>query len=646
MTKRYFQTLMCLLLASAAGAQATFKGNIPAARDLQPAPFLKTALLPHEQYLPEPANPSPVVNPAVSYRDDEVISLTTWDAQSYGCMPSRIYADGNGNPVATWIYGTDLAGGFAERGTGYNTRSNGSWPNVTQRVESVRTGFPAAARLSDGTELIVAHATGFTPYAIRVARRASGASNWTETNLETPAGVGCLWPRISVGGQDGKTVHVIAITTPVANTGTAYQGVDGQLLYWRSTDGGVSWDQKHVIIPGLDSSKITQLNADSYTVDANGETVGVAIFPDWNDLLLFKSFDNGSSWETTVVNDFPDALENYAGALNDSYTIDDIGFIDPNAPDTLAVFTSDGFGSLLIDDGAQAHIWFGRMYIIDNDPAAGTFYYPGMNGLCYWNESLGSNNLNIITGALDYDGDTSLTITGGATAIGPYYNSLSSFATTGIGPDGTLYLVYAAFHELYRSDWGAEKDQYYRHLYAMKSTDNGENWGDPFELTAPPYISEDFVPYIESVWPAIPRRISGDKLWVIYQQDGTPGTDLWGDNHAASENSINWFEVPTDAIAAFVDVNDPAASASAFELALTPNPVSTVAQLAATFDSNAPVVVEIFDMTGQRVQQQRLPAGGTGRQMLGLPVQNLSAGTYFVRVTQNGQAGMVKLLKV
>jgi hypothetical protein len=29
-----------------------------------------------------------------------------------------------------------------------------------------------------------------------------------------------------------------------------------------------------------------------------------------------------------------------------------------------------------------------------------------------------------------------------------------------------------------------------------------------------------------------------------------------------------------------------------------------------------------------------------------LPVQNLSAGTYFVRVTQNGLTGTVKLLKI
>ncbi|HRI59294.1 MAG TPA: T9SS type A sorting domain-containing protein [Saprospiraceae bacterium] len=653
MKAKYLCTFLCFALTCSLIAQSKVTGKVPVVPNPQPAPYLRTALLPQEQYLPEPENPSPITNPAVSYRDDEVVALTTWDAQGYGCMTSRIYADGDGNPVATWIHATDLGGAngtFAERGTGYNVRTPaGTWPSVTGRIETVRTGFPAATRLDDGTEIVVAHYTGVTPYRIHVSRKAPGATTWTETDLENPVGAGCLWPHISVGGQDGKTVHVIAITTPKANGGTLYQGVDAQLLYWRSTDGGLTWDKKHVIIPGLDNTKILSLQADQYTVDANGETVGIAIFPDWNDLMLFKSYDNGGTWEQTIVNDFPDGVENYVGFPGNSYDIDDIGYIDPNTPDTnhLAVFSSDGFGSLLIDDGAQAHIWFGYMYYIDTNFADSTSsYYPGMNGLCYWKESWGTDNFKIITGALDYNGDTVLNVTGGLAAIGPYYNNLASFATTGIDDNGVIYLVYAAFHELYRSDWGAEKDQYYRHLYAMKSADNGDNWSEPYELTAPPYISEDFVPYIESVWPAIPRHIDNGKVWVLYQQDGTPGTERWGANHAAAESSINWFAVPTDDIPAFVSVFNPPAADEAFDLVLSPNPAATSVQLSATFEGNNPAIVEVFDAMGRLVQQYRLPQNGAGRQTLTVPVQQLQTGTYSVRVTQDGRFGITKLLKI
>ncbi len=651
MKKIYLLTLACCGWVLILSAQKQFIGKVPSLVNNAPAPYLKTALIPQEQYLPEPENPNPVAHPAVHSREEETVGATRWDAQSYGAMPSRIYADGNGNPVATWIFANDQANppAYAERGTAYNVRgSDGSWPVVNSRVEAIRTGFPAVARLDDGTELIVAHTTSFTPYRIHVARKAPGATTWVETNLENPSGAGCLWPRVAVGGPDGKTVHVIAITTPVANTGPLYQGVDGQLLYWRSTDGGVTWDKKHLIIPGLDNTKITQLSADSYTLDANGETVGVAIFPDWNDLLLFKSIDNGENWEQTVVNDFPDGVENYVGFPGNEYDIDDIGFIDPNSPDTathLAIFTSDGFGSLMIDNDAQAHVWFGYMYVIDNNFLdSTTSYYPGMNGLCYWKESYGTDNFRVITGALDYDGDGALSLTGGLPAIGSYYNSLSSFASTGMDANGTIYLAYSAVNELYRSDWGAEVNKYYRHLYLMKSEDNGENWSDPYEITAPPYVAEEFVPFLECVWPAVPRHI-GSSVWVLYQQDGLPGTDLWGDSHSAGDNAINFIEVPLDSIPAFVGVFNPPAPDASFDLQLAPNPAATVTQLSATLTGNEPALVEIIDLNGRLARQFRLPVNGSGRQILSLPVQNLAAGVYSVRVSQSGRFGVTKLLK-
>lgn len=653
MKTKYFLTFLGCVFAIALSAQAKFNGKVPQMTNLQPAPYLKVAQLPNEKYLPEPENPNPITTPGVSYRIEETAGTTTWDAQSYGCTPSRIYANSDGKPVATWIYGTDLGGtnaAFSERGTGYNVRGASTWPTVNGRLEAIRTGFPAVARLDDGTEIVVAHATGFNPYRIHVARKAAGASTWTETDLQNPVGAGCLWPRIAVGGADGKTVHVIAITTPVANGGPKYQGVDGQLLYWRSTDGGLTWDKKAVVIPGLDNTKITNLEADSYTIDVNGEVVGVAIFPSWNDVLLFKSLDNGESWEPgVVVNDFPDGVENYVGFPGNSYDIDDIGYIDPNTPDTshLAIFTSDGFGSLLIDNGGQAHVWFGYMYVIDvNFNDSTTSYYPGMNGLCYWKESDGTDNFRVITGALDLNGDSTLLgPSDGITAIGPYYNSLSSFATTGTDANGVIYLAYAAVNELYRSDWGAEKNQYYRHLYVMKSTDNGDTWGDPHELTVAAYVDEIFIPFIESVWPAIPRHI-GDKVWVLYQQDGIPGTERWGANHSPSENAINWFEVPTDSIPAFVSVFNPPSADPSFELVIAPNPVTSVAQLSATFEGSGPALVEVFDVMGKLVQQYRLPQNGTGRQTLTLPVHNLQTGTYSVRVTQGGRFGIAKLLKI
>jgi hypothetical protein len=363
--------------------------------------------------------------------------------------------------------------------------------------------------------------------------------------------------------------------------------------------------------------------------------------PDWNDRRVFKSVDNGDSWDIFTVVDFPDALENYAGNDGDSYTTADVGTVDPDAPDSLAVFSSDGFGSLLIDDNAQCHLWFGRMYYVDNDPAAGTFYYPGINGLVYWKESFVSD-LQVITGALDLDGDTLLGISS-TTEIGPYFNSLSSFPSAGIADDGTIYLAYSALCELYRTGSSSDKDQFYRHTYLMKSTDGGDTWGEPLDIIAEPYVFIDLVPFVESVWPAVPRHI-GDKVWVLYQQDYLPGTDLWGDNHETSDNGITWVEIDTDSIPAFVSAFEPARPDAAFNLSLAPNPVSTSAVLTATLEGSGTAMVEIFDVYGRRVYQQNFNSL-QGQQQMVLPVQQLTTGTYIVRLQEGNRFATIRMIK-
>jgi hypothetical protein len=54
-------------------------------------------------------------------------------------------------------------------------------------------------------------------------------------------------------------------------------------------------------------------------------------------------------------------------------------------------------------------------------------------------------------------------------------------------------------------------------------------------------------------------------------------------------------------------------------------------------------MVEVIDLMGRRVYQSNTRAAA-GRQVLSLPVQNLLAGTYWVRVTEGDQFGITKLV--
>jgi len=635
MINKYLFTALAIFIAGSLAAQSRLPNTLAKVPKLQPVPFQKNgpAL---EVFTPEIETPHDIISSSDDRNMEEIAGITRWDAQGYGCVPSRVYYKPNGDPVATWTFAIDGTNAFPERGTGYSSRSAGAWSPSDDRIESVRTGFPSASILSDGTEVVVSHTTAFTPYGIMFLRRPAGASSWTESYLDLPAGVGCLWPHLAVGGADGMTIHVIGITTPTANTGVVYEGVNGHILYWRSTDGGLTWDKKFVKIPGLDSSKFVSHGADEYAIDANGDVVGVTAFPAWNDLLVFKSYDNGDTWETITVRDFPDALENYAGADGESYTFDDIGVYDPDAPDSLAIFNSDSWGNILIDNASEAHVFFGRMYYADLDVAAGTVFYPSVNGLAHWKESLGTDTYQTIAGALDYDGDGFLNITT-ISEIAPYFGSLSTQPSSGIGPDGTIYVGYSALHELYRHT----TEQFFRHVYLVKSADNGDNWGEPLNIIAHPYISDTvLIPYIENVYPMLPRHI-GSNVGLVYQQDFEPGIQLLGATHPFGDNNLLWVEIDPDDIPGVSGTFTP--PKPTLGLSLSPNPTAINPVLTATLTGTGDVVVEIFDLVGNRVFQQSVPSVA-GRQSVSLPVHNLLSGSYWVRVTEGKQFGITKLV--
>ncbi len=642
MLNKYLFAALALLFALSSAAQSH-----------SPKPLLKTPPLPTktfsnaittpETFSPDLDNPPFSTPPTSNDRNpEEAVGTTFWDAQSYGAMSSRIYANAQGEPVAHWLFSAQSTG-YTDRGTAQNVRTGGTWGSVNSRVEANRTGFPAAAMLGDGSEIIFSHNTGTTPWSIWMAKKAAGSSTWTEVALPGPPNTKMLWPKIAIGGTDNMTIHLIAITAPVggATFGAIYDGLDGHILYYRSKDGGSTWDKQYVKIPGLDNSEYTGFSADSYTIDASGNNVAIGEFLayDWNDMHIYKSTDNGDSWSDIVMRDFPDAVENFTPAPGVIYTAEDVMEGDTLSPDSLAVLTNDGFGSVLIDHNGQVHVWFGRMYVIDNVYDDSTsFIYPGTNGILYWKESWGTNNLQIITGAFDYDGNNSIITSNDQ--IAPYGGSnISSFPVTGIAADGTIYLCYTAVNEQFIS---SDNDEFFRHLYLMKTSSNGDAWGEPLELTAPPYVDEFLAPFVECVWPSMPRNI-GDKVWVLYQQDYIPGSNVWGAHHSASENTMNWIEIDPDAVPVGVfeaPVPDPA-----IQISLSPNPSSTETILSAALSGLESAQIEVFDLMGKRVHIYNMP-GGIGRQSLQITTSDLATGMYFVRLTEGNRFGQAKLMVV
>ena len=69
--------------------------------------------------------------------------------------------------------------------------------------------------------------------------------------------------------------------------------------------------------------------------------------------------------------------------MDDGLDLDSNGVFDQ-------VYSTDNYGALILDDNNNAHVFYGIMMYLDDDLTdASSSWFPGINGIAYWNESFG-----------------------------------------------------------------------------------------------------------------------------------------------------------------------------------------------------------------------------------------------------------------
>ncbi|MFT6742155.1 MAG: hypothetical protein ACJAVF_003671 [Paraglaciecola sp.] len=600
-----------------------------------PAKFDRTVATGFETVRPDiPAAQN--VMASIRTEQENIAGTTTYDLQSNNSTRNGIARHTDGSLAAAWTMGNSSGDGYSDRGTGYNTYTNGSWGDQpTARIESERTGWGSVAILADGSQFVVAHTSN---NEFITNRNASGA--WVEDKIPTAIPVGVLWPRCASGGADGMTVHVIGISTPSGLGGAVWEDLDGHLVYFRSLDGGATWDQQDVKLPGMDSEKYTFTTADSYAVEANGETVAIGLFPSWGDVQVTKSSDNGSSWETSIIKDFP--FDPYTiGSDYDTTLIPAADLVD--APQGNAFQTSDGNGDLVVDNSGGVHVFYGEMYYLDEDFTDATWsFYPGWSGLRYWNESHGEDSTRVIAGLLDEDGDGAYGV--GANEYGNYGANLTSMATAGVDTDNNIYLMYAGVSEAFPNDNANPGLQYNRHLYTMASTDGGTTWPDvPVDMIREDVVLEvDLLPAIEAVYPSMTHNIGESFVNVMYQEDFEPGQSISGDTDPANTNFIMHLAITKDEYG--IEVGTEVVSTQTFDFSIAPNPARGFAQLSYTLQETSKVNVAITNMMGQTVKVVESANHVAGQFNQPIMLDGLARGVYLVQFRANDQIAVQKLV--
>lgn len=572
--------------------------------------------------------------PVISSKDAAAIGSTIYDMQTNSTVVRRLDIHDDGTMSAVWTMGFNSDNGYDDRGTGYNYFDGSAWGAIPgARIESERTGWPQL--LSVSKDIVIAHGPADGSLLMN-QNSAFGADDWTETSITASPIPRLVWPRAAVGGPDGNTIHLIA------NTYDEYAGMIRTIVYYRSTDGGQTWDITGEVIDGADSTKYNLIRGDQYTIDARGNTIAIGIFSSLGDVQVLKSTDNGDTWTSLTVIDFPDQFEPF-NSDEDFFDVDEDGIADSTSK-------NEGSGAVIIDSEGKVHVaaalWFGHY-------DGGNYYYPSLSdGIVYWNENMPEgefstdfivapsmvylhNNLDTVVKMPDPNGngEPDWAVDDPSTSFfGDYQLSLSSFPQFAIDEDDNIYMVYSTVMEEYYKDDANPNLQHFRHIYCVGKYANG-GWDEPVNLTLETGIDAN----TENICPMAARNIYNDELHVMWQNDSEPGisVDTDGDGDPPTTNTIIYNSFPRELILPAVGIKNAKKNNTTSSFAY-PNPVKDILHL----DIKQGADVKIYDVTGRNMLHIKQASSSQT-----IDMSSYENGTYLIQVADQHGVETQKVLK-
>ncbi|MCD4694712.1 MAG: T9SS type A sorting domain-containing protein, partial [Bacteroidales bacterium] len=563
--------------------------------------------------------------------EEEIIGDSRYDDQANACCQNRVYLYDDGTVGATWTRAVNDAGGYDDRGTGYNYFDGTNWGLApTERIEEVRVGWPSYAPWGENGEMTVAHSTDGLMVSTRPDK---GTGDWTFNLHEGPPGHEYLiWNRTITSGIDFSRVHMFGVTASTVYQGTPFEGLNGALVYSFSTDGGTTWEIENEVLDGMTSDDYVGFDGDTYNfAEPKGDIIAFTVGESWYDLFLMKSDDGGETFEKTLIWEHPYPL------------------FDPQNPiATDTFYCVDGSHHSVIDDNGMVHVVFGINRAISDGTSQ--LWYPFVDGIGYWNENMPAfsddlhaldpyghpnseliEDYNLIGWTQDVDGDDEITFVGtGTEAIGLYYVGLSSFPQLVLGQNNELYVVFSSVTETF--DNGLQN---YRHLWARTSPNLGDAWGEFFDLTS------DLVHiFDECVYPSCAAN-SDDYIYLVYQSDTEPGVSIWGDLDPAGDNNINIMKVDKDDI---TGVKEYVEYINNYDVSQNyPNPFSNTSVVNVNLRKPANIELSVSNLIGQKIYSVTKEAR-PGMNTFTISASNHSTGVYFYTVKAGNSSVTKKMI--
>lgn len=561
-----------------------------------------------------------------SVLDDPVTAVSRYDVQTNGSAMQRCYLFPDGTMGATATWSTQDAS-WTDRGTGYNYFDGTAWgAQPTARVETSRVGWPNYCPFGPTGELVIAHA-GSGPLIMNT-RSVKGTGAWTQTTLPAlPSGMyGTIWPRVVTNGTNHTNIHIIALTTPTANSGTVYNGMNGALVYSHSLDGGTTWSP-WIQPSDLNSTNYAAFGGDTYSWAApHGDTLAFTIGDGFYDQMLLKSTDNGTTWNKTVIYHSP---YNLTGS-SPSY-----------------FYCPDGCSAIQLDNQGMAHVIFG----LAHDSGTNTAWYYNIyeNGLVYWDESqpqlrqdMNPDSLFATGNLVGWVKDTNVFHLPVA-QMAYWYVSLSSFPTMAIDNHNKVFIAFAGATTLVDAN-----NFNLRHVFGRDGvvTPTGTvSWQEDTLVD----LTGDWIQYnfAECMYPFMSPTTDAKNVYILFQKDDFGGSFVKSTNtgyQGQTSPDDNFMTMLTWAKPVWVG-NTEKQEKPTFSVAQNfPNPVNGITRVNVYLQNPGTISFKVTNLTGQTLMNMEKSDVQPGVSQFVVDGSSLSSGIYFYTVSQGDKSITKKMI--
>ena len=603
--------------------------------------------------------------PNMLREEEDELDYSTYDWQTNCGIINRtiVWPDGKVNFAYT------IAGdaSFTDRGTGIGTYDSEAdeWLPLGGRIENVKTGFGSIARYKENGIVIAAHTATQCGVLILEDRNDLAATQGTlpYTSFLDPT-YDPSWPVVMTSGPNRDIIHVLVTAYGADGSSTSVPGAEGvnnPIIYFRSQDGGETWDKENVVLPfmGPDYGLDWGSNVCHWMETTEDNCLAYVVNNAWSDGMVCYSYDNGETWERKVFYHHPGVHTDFG----------DGRFYYPR-------WVSAQWGA-----NGELNIAY-EWNACGGEPGSGT-YVPGYGGCVYWSESMpyhgesgpeyGCDPTNpkpcvpgepfIIDTAYIWE-DVYASWWPWSNATHPMWPEYFGYVTT-LDDEGNWEDPYNAteFNLDVSSDWGDLHGKYNCGVSAMPtlcmvpgtdgsdmvavwsamdennavdgvnlfkvfaaySADFGNTWQHMVHLTT------DFMyQYNEYVY--LQAAVVGTTLVIAAQSDGSPGTFVQSDETSldAFDNFYQGFTFELSDL--FESVNVPEVSHNT-HMTLYPNPATD--NLNIVLSQNAEITV--YNIMGQSVMTVKGHAGANT-----LNISDLTSGIYFVNAGTDTQKFIVK----